>query len=94
MWKSVIGVLNRVIKILSSNLYKALKTLADILSILTDLNVKVHTQPEMEGYEYGYAILEPLGDINVSCTKSTPLSSLTIANIETNDWNNVMIDHD
>ena len=36
--------------------------------ILTEPNL-----PELEGHEYGYTLFESFIDINVSCSKSTPL---------------------
>ena len=48
----------------------------------------------MEGLEYGYTIFELLADINVSSNKSTPVSSVTVTIIETNNHRSVMVDHD
>ena len=45
----------------------------------------------MEGHEYRYAIFEPLPDINI-CNKSTPISSHTVASIETSNNDNAMAD--
>ena len=54
--------------------------LANTLLRSIDLNLTELSPPELEGHEYGYGILEPLPDINIS----SPVCSLTAANKETN----------
>ena len=38
----------------------------------------------MEGHKYGYTVFESLWDTNIRSSKRTPVSSITVANIETN----------
>ena len=54
---------------------------------LVDLKLTEPNPAEMEGHEYGYTIFEPLPDIDASSTKSTPVSSMTVTNKETNNHN-------
>ena len=77
---------------LSSKLWKVVKnTLSGILSRLIDLKLAELNPPEVEGY----ALYEPLSDINISSSsKSVPISSITVAKVGTEDHSNVMVNHD
>ena len=45
--------------------------------------------PEKDGYEYGYAIIEPLPDIHKYSSKHTHISPIDISNINTTNGSNV-----
>ena len=77
MQESATRVLNLVSTALNLNLLKVFKHPCRHPFELIDLDLTEPNPPEMEGHEYGYAIFEPLQEINIS-NKSTHISFLTI----------------
>ena len=86
-------VMKLVITTSNLNLLKVLKPPLQIASMilrLIDHDLTGTSPPEMEGDDYGYAIFEPMQDLNIS-NKSTPLFSLTIISLERNKHDNAMM---
>ena len=59
----------------------------------TDLNITQINLPEKEGHDYGYAVFEPLADINISSNKCTPGPPVTVTSVDVKDDNYATVDH-
>ena len=68
---------------------KGIQTLTDALSKLTNHQIIEPNPPEKEGYEYGYAMYEPLPDVHVNSSKHTPIPPAGISYINTKNERNV-----
>ena len=73
---------------------KGVKTNLHTPCQLPDLDLKEPNTSKIEFHEYGYTIFKPLPNIDDSSSKNSPLSSVTIANVEIKDHNNTAVVRD
>ena len=70
-----------------------MNTCADILSQLTNMDLTESNSPGNEGHEYGYAVFEPLLDINISSNKVSTVPAATITSMNAKNHKSPEVNH-